>query len=275
MCKLKKSLYGLKQTPMQWYKKFDSFMGNRGFSKTTCDHCIFVKKFGDNDFIILLLYMNDMLIVGQNASKIDNLKRELSKSFATNDLGLAKQILGMRISRNRKSGKLWLSQEAYVERVLEIFNMNKTKSVYSPLASHFKLGSENCPTSAKEKQEIRGVPYDSTIGSLMYAMVCIRLDIAHIVGVVSWFLSNLGKEHQTTVKWIFRYLKGTSKTCLCFGGDKPMLQVHRYADVGANVDFRKSLSGYLLTFAGEQSHGSPDLVVSCFVYYRSRVYCNH
>ena len=60
-----------------------------------CDYCIFVKKFGDNDFVILLLYVDDMLIVGQDASKIDNLKKELSKSFAMKDLGLAKHILGM------------------------------------------------------------------------------------------------------------------------------------------------------------------------------------
>ena len=69
----------------QWYKKFDFFMENHGFSKTMCDHYVFVKKFGDNDFIILLLYVDDMLIIGQDANNIDNLKRELSKSFAMKD----------------------------------------------------------------------------------------------------------------------------------------------------------------------------------------------
>ena len=64
VCKLKKSLYGQKQAQRQWYKKFDSFMENHGFSKIKCDHCVFVKKFSDNDFIILLLYVDDMLIVG-------------------------------------------------------------------------------------------------------------------------------------------------------------------------------------------------------------------
>ena len=83
-------------------------MENHDFSKIMCDYCVFVKKFGDNDFI-LLLYVDDILIVDGDASKIDNMKREPSKSFAVKDLRLAKQIIGMKISRDRKSEKLWLS----------------------------------------------------------------------------------------------------------------------------------------------------------------------
>ena len=127
-------------------QEFDYFIENHGFSKITCDHCIFVKNFGDNDFIILLLYV---LIVGQDASRIDNMKRKLSKSFAMKDLELAKHIFGMKLSRNRKVGKLWLSQEAYVERIFKRFNMTKKKSVCSPLAGHFKFSSKHWPTKEK------------------------------------------------------------------------------------------------------------------------------
>ncbi|GMI96853.1 cysteine-rich RLK (RECEPTOR-like protein kinase) 8 [Hibiscus trionum] len=91
VCKLKKSLYGLKQAPRQWYKKFESVMGEQGYKKTTSDHCVFVKRFSSDNFIILLLYVDDMLIVGRNASRIDKLKQELSKSFLMKDLGLAKK----------------------------------------------------------------------------------------------------------------------------------------------------------------------------------------
>ena len=90
VCKLKKSLYGLKQAPRQWYKKFESVMTDQGYRKTTSDHCIFVQKFSDDDFIILLLYVDDMLIVGPNSSRIVTLKKELSRSFAMKDLGPAK-----------------------------------------------------------------------------------------------------------------------------------------------------------------------------------------
>ena len=98
VCRLKKSLYGLKQAPRQWYKKFDSFMVEHRYDKTISNHCVFVKKFSNGEFIILLLYVDDMLIVGCDTGKIDKLKKELSKSFEMKDLGSTSQILGIKIS---------------------------------------------------------------------------------------------------------------------------------------------------------------------------------
>ncbi|RVW73359.1 Retrovirus-related Pol polyprotein from transposon TNT 1-94 [Vitis vinifera] len=170
--------------PRQWYKKFDSFMVEHGYDKTASSHCVFVKKFFDGEFIILLLYMDDILIVGRDIGKIDKLKKELSKSFEMKDLGSARQILGIKISRNKTNGKLWLSQESYIEKVLGKFNMGKAKPMSSSLGSHLKLSSKQSPSSEKEKKEMRKVPYASTVGSLMYVMVCTRLDIAYVVGVV-------------------------------------------------------------------------------------------
>ena len=137
MCKLNKSLYGLKQAPRQWYKKFESVLGELGYKKTTSDHCVFVKMLGDDDFIILLLYVDDMLIVGRNVSRINNLKKELSKSFAKKDLGPAKQILGLKIARDRVAKKIWLSQKKYIEKVLQRFSMDGAKAVGCPLTNNF------------------------------------------------------------------------------------------------------------------------------------------
>ncbi|KAL4323581.1 hypothetical protein GQ457_11G003910 [Hibiscus cannabinus] len=111
VCRLRKSLYGLKHAPRQWYKKFDSFMTEHQFKKTQADHCVFVKRYDKADFIILLLYVDDMLIVGHDKKKIDALKKALSNSFAMKDLGSAKQILGINIIRDRSKKLLWLSQE--------------------------------------------------------------------------------------------------------------------------------------------------------------------
>ncbi|KNA18313.1 hypothetical protein SOVF_071950, partial [Spinacia oleracea] len=137
--KLKKSLYGLKQAPRQWYRKFDSFMTSNGYKCTTADPCVYFRKFPGGNFIILLLYVDDMLIVGQDANVIQNLKKAFSKLFDMKDLGPSKKILGMEIARDRKVGKLWLSQEKYIEWVLERFNMKHAKPVSTPLATHFKL----------------------------------------------------------------------------------------------------------------------------------------
>ena len=93
----------------EWYKKFYTFMMSHGYNRTSYDHYVFTRKFSDDDFIILLLYVDDMLIIGHNSSKIDRLKRELNKSFAMKDLRLVKQILSMKISRDRKNRKLRLS----------------------------------------------------------------------------------------------------------------------------------------------------------------------
>ena len=178
VCRLKKSLYGLMQAPRQWYKKFDSFMVGHEYTKINANHCVYVKKFPDVKFLILLLYVDDMLIVGQDASMIGDLKKDLFKAFDMKDLGPARQILGMEIAR-------WLSQEKYVERILERFNMKHAKPVGTPLGGHFKLSKKSCPSSMKEKENMASVPYSSAIRSLMYAMVCTRSDIAHAVGVGS------------------------------------------------------------------------------------------
>ena len=105
VCKLKRSLYGLKQAPRQWYKRFDAFMIPSRFSRSKMDHCCYLKKF-QGSCTILLLYVDDMLIVGASMKEIQKLKESLAKEFAMKDLGAAKQILGMRILRDKKAGVL-------------------------------------------------------------------------------------------------------------------------------------------------------------------------
>ena len=116
-------------------------MMSHRYNRTTSNHCVFTKKFFDDDFIIPLMYVGDMLVIDHDSSKIERLKKELNKSFTMKDLGSAKQILGMKISREMKNMKLWLSQESYIEKVLERFNMSKAKAVCSPLAGQLKLSS--------------------------------------------------------------------------------------------------------------------------------------
>ncbi len=94
------------------------------------------------------------------------------------------------------------------------------------------------------------VPYASTIGTLMYTMMCTWLDIAYLVGVVSQFLSNPRKEHWAVMKWIFTYLYGTSKICLCFGDSNLVLVGYTNVDMAGDVNSRNFTLGYLISFAG-------------------------
>ena len=151
------------------------------------------------------------------------LKRKLANSFAMNDLGAAKQILGMRITRDRKNCKLTLSQGGYIEKVLWRLRLNNAKPVSTPLASHFKLSNEMCPETQEEIDYMSRIPYSSVFGSLMYAMVCISPDIAHAVAVVRRYMNSLGKENWNTVEWVLGYFRGTTSLELCFGGSDTVL----------------------------------------------------
>eukprot|EP00253_Pinus_taeda_P023964 PITA_23964 len=130
--------------------------------------------------------------------------------FDMKDLGVTKHILGMEIHRDRKNGKLWLSEQKYVEKVLEKFSMNNVKLVNVSLASHFKLSSILSPRTDEEKQYMSHVPYANAIGNLMYAMVCTRPDISQAVGVVSRFMVNPGDldKKRSTIGYVFTLVGG-------------------------------------------------------------------
>ena len=121
------------------------------------------------------------------------------------DLGEAKKILGMEITRDRSSGRLWLFQEN-VLNVFERFNMAEEKSVTTALTGHYKLSSKQCPQLPEEEEEMSRVPYASAVGSFMYAIVYTRSDLTYTVSTVSQFMSNSRKQHSEVVKWVLRYL---------------------------------------------------------------------
>ncbi|KAL4384756.1 hypothetical protein GQ457_15G014670 [Hibiscus cannabinus] len=172
--------------------------------------------------------------------------------FDMKDLGAAKKILGMEIHRDRSSRKLWLSQQSYVEKVLDRFGMSNAKPVSTPLANHFKLSSELCPKTDKECEKMAKVPYASVVGCLMYAMVCTRPDLAHVVGHVCKYMSKPGRRHWEAVKWIFRYLKGTVGHGIVFGSQQhdPLVVGYVDSDYAGDLDDRRSTTGYVFTLGG-------------------------
>ena len=169
------------------------------------------------------------------------------------DLGPAKKILGMEINRDRQAGKLFLSQKKYVLKMLDKFGMRDCKAVNTPIAAHFKLSSDQCPKSDEDKRRMSHVPYSNAIGSLMYAMVCTRPDLAYAVSIVSRFMHNPGKAHWEAVKWILRYLKGSPDLGLVFDqhrADPGGAVGYVDADYGGDLDRRRSLSAYIFTLCG-------------------------
>ncbi|KAJ4715305.1 Retrovirus-related Pol polyprotein from transposon TNT 1-94 [Melia azedarach] len=215
VCKLKKSLYGLKQSPRQWYKRFDSYMIEIGYTRSLYYCCVYYSKATNGSLIYLVLYVDDMLIAAENKSDVKKLKDLLS---------------------------------GYIQKILSRFGMSTAKPIDTPSAANAHLSVAFAPKSVKEKEYMSRVPYASEVGSLMYAMVCTRPDLAQSVSVVSRFMGEPGREHWQAVKRIFRYLKGTFDVGLIYGGDTQCL-VTGFSDsnYAGDVDSRRSMTGYVFT----------------------------
>jgi hypothetical protein len=147
----------------------------------------------EHKFIILAVHMDDMLIISNSKSKLAKMKLNLTKYFKVKDLGEVKFLLGIEVIRDRKSGSINLSQQAYIGQLLKRFNLQDVKPVMTPLSSGICLTQDNSPTTEEEKRDMADVPYTSLIGALMYATIGTQPDIMFTVGALNRFLSNPGR----------------------------------------------------------------------------------
>jgi hypothetical protein len=215
VCKLKRSIYGLKQASRQWNVKFHQAILKDGFTMMEEDHCVYLKC-SNNSFIILSLYVDDILIARNNKEMIDTTKKWLSSNFEMKDMGEASYVLGVKIIRDHVKRLLGLTQETYIKKMLERYHIQDSKSMDTPVDKSLSLSCDMCPKTLEEKEKMSRVPYASAVGSLMYAMMCTRPNIFYAVGLVSRYQSNPGQKHWMAVKRILRYLKGTSNYMLCY-----------------------------------------------------------
>jgi len=206
VCKLTKSIYGLKQTSRQWYHKFHQVILSFGFEMNLVDDCVY-HKFSGSKYIFLVLYVDDILLATNDIGMLHETKRFLSRNFEMKDLGDASFVLGIQIHRDRSRGILGLSQRSYIEKVRKRFGMQECKSGDTPVVKGDKFSLKQCPKGNLEIQEMQKSLYASAVGSLMYAQVCTRPDIAYIVGVLGRYLSNPGMDHWKAAKRVMRYLK--------------------------------------------------------------------
>ena len=140
---------------------------------------MYYNKLPGEEYIYLLLYIDDMLIASKSRFTIDKLKKNLSSEFKMKDLDEVKKVLGMEIERDWKSGKVSLTQKVYLKKILQKFNICK----YT-IGPHFKLKVTISPTTFKEREYMIHVSYASTINSLMYAMVYTRPDLSQAVSMI-------------------------------------------------------------------------------------------
>ena len=215
VCKLLRSIYGLKQASRSWNLRFDETIKSYGFDQNVDEPCVY-KYIKDKKVVFLVLYADDILLIGNDVEILSNIKKWLAEQFQMKDLGEASYVLGIQIIRDRKNRLLALSQASYIDKVLIRFSMQNSKKGQLPSRHGVILSKEQCPKTPQEEEDMRRVPYASAVGSLMYAMLCTRPDICYAVGIVSRFQSNPGLDHWIAVKHILKYLRRTRNYMLVY-----------------------------------------------------------
>ena len=247
VCKLQKSLYGLKQAGRVWNKLLHSVLSSMGFQRAQSDHGLYIYH-KDKVQIFVPVFVDDITLAGKDSSILDSIIKELSSHFKLRDLGPTTQLLGMEIHRDRPNRTLCLSQNQFIIGLLSEHGLQDSKPVSTPLNPGTRLSTSMCPQNDAEASEMQQYPYISVVGSLMYLALTTWPDIAYAAGVLARFNSNPGPTHWQAAKHVLRYLKGTVEQKLVYRpSDTPEPFVtYSDADHGGNPDNGKSTGGYVV-----------------------------
>jgi hypothetical protein len=246
--RLLKALYGLKQAGRKWYDVLVAALIKLGFKVTYADPGVFIARRG-NEIIILAVHVDDCAMTGSSARLIAVYRQKLNEQYTLTDLGSINSLLGIQVTRDRAARTISLSQAVYIRSIIARFALADAKACSTPMVPGASYSKSDSPTSPDEAARMRKVPYREAIGSLMYAAVATRPDIAYAVSTLSQFLENPGEAHWQAVKRIFRYLAGTCELALTYGGERHDL--HGYTDAdGASQEHRRAISGYAFIIDG-------------------------
>jgi hypothetical protein len=249
VCRLKKSLYGLKQAGLVWNNTINLFLTkDLGFKRLSSDACVYIMR-SNQEIIIMSLSTDDLLMAHNCPTLAEGIVAQLSARFPMTDLGEPRRLLGMRISSSDDG--ILLDQEAYILEQLSKFEMMDSKHVDTPEQTGFYLDKEMCATSVDEKQDMMGTPFRELVGALNWIATCTRPDISHAVSSLCRYLDNPGRQHWTSAKRVLKYLKGSSNFGLFFqGNQQPHLIAYSDSDWAGDKDSRKSTTGYTLMMSG-------------------------
>ncbi|KAL0286337.1 UNVERIFIED_CONTAM: Retrovirus-related Pol polyprotein from transposon RE1 [Sesamum radiatum] len=165
VCHLRRSIYGLKQASRNWNIHFDEVIRDYNFIKNDFDPCVY-KKVSGSSVAFLVLYVDDILLIGNDVKILGDTKVWLSTQFSMKDLGEASYILGIKIIRDRSKRMLGMTQTSYVEKVLKRFKMENSKRGFLPVRHGVKLSKKQSPKTDEELRKIFDIPYASAVGSI-------------------------------------------------------------------------------------------------------------
>lgn len=242
VCKLNKSIYGLKKSPKCWNTKFDNLMKNEDFIRSKNDYCLYFKC-SENSKLYVLIYVDDLLILGTNLNEVEKLKTTLKKNFYMKDLGVISQYLGVDVKQDLNNGVTELSQINYLKKVLYEYGMQDCKPTNTPVEYNIDLNSLKSEISDIKMQKI----CRKIVGSLMYAVMGTRPDLCESVSLLSRFQDKANENLFKALKRVLRYIKGTVDMTLLFkpNCDKNILHGFVDSDWAGDTTDRKSTTGYL------------------------------
>jgi len=242
VCRLRRSLYGLKQSPRAWFGKFSTVIQEFGMTRSGADHSVFYRHSAPSRCIYLVVYVDDIVITGNDQDGITDLKQHLFKHFQTKDLGRLKYFLGIEVAQSRSG--IVISQRKYALDILEETGMMGCRPIDTPMDPNVKLlPGQGEPLSNPER-------YRRLVGKLNYLTVT-RPDISFPVSVVSQFMTSPCDSHWEAVVRILRYIKSAPGKGLLFE-DQGHEHIIGYtdADWAGSPSDRRSTSGYCVLVGG-------------------------
>jgi len=240
VCKLNRTIYGLKQSAREWHAKMSDVLIKMGYKQCAADPCLYY-KIDENSFSIIGLFVDDVFVLDSNIHRLERTKKYLASVFEMKDLGPVNHMLGIRVKREGSKGTIRLDQEAYIDKILDKFQMTNCSPTSIPLDPGLKL-------EKPDPEEEIDVPYQQLIGSLNYLAVATRPDISNTVSRLAQFNKSHGEQHWNAALNLLRYLKKTKSFSLVYR-KTGRLDVVGFcdADYGSCLIDRKSYSGYVFT----------------------------
>ncbi|CAM8940683.1 unnamed protein product [Rhodiola kirilowii] len=240
VCRLRKALYGLKQSPRAWFGRFSEALEQFRLQKSKSDHSVIFKNTKEG-VILLVVYVDDIVIIGSDTTGNSSLKTFLHTQFQTKDLGTLKYFLGVEVSRSKRG--IYLSQRKYVLDLLSETGKLVARPCSAPMTPNIQLTTEG---------ELMDDPecYRRLVGKLNYLTVT-RPDIAYSVSIVSQFLASPTVDHWAALEQILCYLKGApGKGILYSNHGHTRIECFTDADYGGSKIDRRSTTGYCVFFEG-------------------------
>ena len=247
VCRIVRSLYGLKQAARCWNKLLHGELTKIGYHRTYSDNAVYVRLSANDDVIILAIHVDNVLSFGNTESGLELARKQLHSIFT-----MKKEdptwVMGFQLIDNRAQRTISINHCQYIDAILRRFNMHECEPIDTPLDHAIVLSDKDCPGTDEERAKMRNVPYRELIGALIWLSIVSRPDISFAATHLARFNANPGKTHWNSAKRVLRYLKGSRGRQLTLGinsGNPNELTAYSDSDWGRDIDSRRSISGYV------------------------------